>query len=60
MLKKRDNGSRAPGCTNRAEENSDITRLVMIIIIENSSIVGTVYSGIFRDIYGHSAIFSYV
>ena len=65
LVKKRWNGSRAPRCTNRADKNYNIATLVTIIImslylywhIENTGIVRTVYSGIFRDIQQYLGIF---
>ena len=60
-----------PRCTNRVNKNSDCNNIsstlvtiddVIITIsryIGNPDIVGTVYSGIFRHIQGHSAVFSH-
>ena len=50
MLKKDKNGSRAPGCNNRVDRNSNNISKTILQHNENPGIVRTVYSGIFRDI----------
>ena len=59
--------SRAPECGNRADDNSCIITVIIMVLlqiclwhIESLDIVRTFYSRIFRNIQGNSSIFSHV
>ena len=62
MLKIEKNGSRAAGYISQAENNSNNNNVIITISqhIETPGIVRTVYSGFFKHIQVHSAIFSHV
>ena len=61
-VKNRKNGSREAGYINQAENNSNNNNVIITISqhTETPGIVRTVYSGFFKHIQVHSAIFSHV